>query len=192
MKKYWMSLLCVALMLPTLGQGADDPASRVRLTTSAGVIEIELDHKRAPVSAANFVRYVESGFYDGTIFHRVMPGFMIQGGGFTPGLKPKDTRPEIQNEANNGLKNKAGTIAMARTPDPHSASSQFFINTVDNPGLDHTAKTMDGWGYAVFGKVTKGMDVVKKIEKVQTADVGMHEKVPRKDVVIKKAELIKN
>lgn len=193
MKRFalWMCLL--TLTAPTL---AAEPAAKsahpqVRLTTSLGVIELELDPQKAPKTVANFLQYVDSGFYNGTIFHRVIPGFMIQGGGMLPGMKEKPTRAPIANEADNGLKNVAGTIAMARTMDPDSASAQFFINTVDNPPLDHRAKTMQGWGYAVFGKVTKGMDVVKKIEAVQTGNAGMHENVPVKDVVITKAEVIK-
>jgi len=163
---------------------------QVRLTTSMGVIELELDVTKAPKTVTNFLGYVDKGFYNGTIFHRVIPGFMIQGGGMLPGMKEKPTGAKIQNEADNGLKNLTGTIAMARTPDPHSASAQFFINTVDNAFLDHRNKTPQGWGYAVFGKVTKGMDVVKKLEQVSTGRAGMHGDVPLKDVVIQKAERI--
>jgi len=164
---------------------------RVRLTTNLGVIELELDAKQAPRTVANFLGYVESGFYNGTIFHRVIPGFMIQGGGFTAGMKEKPTRTPIQNEADNGLRNLVGTVAMARTMDPNSASAQFFINTVDNPFLDYRAKTMQGWGYCVFGKVTRGMDVVKKIEAVETRNAGMFQNVPIVNVVITKAERLK-
>ncbi|MDH4134435.1 MAG: peptidylprolyl isomerase [Gammaproteobacteria bacterium] len=160
------------------------------MTTSLGVVEIELDAAKAPNTAANFLGYVDKGFYNGTIFHRVIPGFMIQGGGMTAGMKEKPTGAKIQNEADNGLKNLTGSLAMARTSDPHSASAQFFINTVDNAFLDHRAKNPQGWGYAVFGKVTKGMDVVKKIEAVQTSSAGMHQNVPVKDVVITKMEII--
>ena len=163
---------------------------KVRMTTSAGIVEIELDAKRAPTSTENFLKYVDQGAYDGTIFHRVIPRFMIQGGGFTPGMKQKPTGKPIKNEADNGLKNTAGTIAMARTGDPHSATAQFFINTVDNPFLDHRDKSMQGWGYTVFGKVTSGMDVVKKIEAVPTGNRGMHQNVPREDVVIQKIERV--
>lgn len=159
----------------------------VRLTTSLGVVDLELDAKKAPGTVANFLGYVDRGHYNGTIFHRVIPGFMIQGGGFTSGLKEKPTGDRIQNEADNGLKNLTGTVAMARTQDPHSASAQFFINTVDNTGLDHRGKNMAGWGYAVFGNVVRGMDVVKKIEKVATGSAGLHDNVPVKDVVILKA-----
>jgi cyclophilin family peptidyl-prolyl cis-trans isomerase len=137
------------------------------------------------------MNYVESGFYSGIIFHRVIPGFMIQGGGFVPGMREKTTGVPVKNEADSGLKNLAGTIAMARTSDPQSAAAQFFINTVDNPALDHRDKTDRGWGYAVFGKVTKGMDVVKKIESVSTHTVGPFQDVPVKDVTILKVETVK-
>jgi len=177
------------LVLPLAANAAGNP--QVRMTTSLGVIEIELDAKKAPKTVANFLQYVDSGFYNGTIFHRVIPGFMIQGGGFTSKMDEKPTRAPIPNEADNGLKNMAGTIAMARTPDPHSASAQFFINTVDNPNLDHRSKTLPGWGYAVFGKVTKGMEVVKKIEQVPTGNVDMHQNVPLKPVVIRKITRIR-
>jgi cyclophilin family peptidyl-prolyl cis-trans isomerase len=175
---------------PAAAKGpADKP--RVRMTTSLGVVELELDAQRAPGTVRNFMNYVESGFYNGMIFHRVIPGFMIQGGGFVPGMREKTTGVPVKNEADNGLKNLAGTIAMARTSDPQSAAAQFFINTADNPSLDHRDKTDRGWGYAVFGKVTKGMDVVKKIESVSTRTVGSFQDVPVKDVVIQKVESIK-
>jgi cyclophilin family peptidyl-prolyl cis-trans isomerase len=187
--------LLALLVLPLSATTADQPAKaanpRVRMTTSLGVVEIELDAVKAPKTVANFLGYVDSGFYNGTIFHRVIPGFMIQGGGFGAGMQEKKTGVPIQNEADNDLKNVAGTIAMARTNDPHSASAQFFINTVDNAMLDHRDKSLRGWGYAVFGKVTKGMDVVKKIEQIATGMAGMHENVPVKDVVITRAERIK-
>jgi cyclophilin family peptidyl-prolyl cis-trans isomerase len=183
-------LACLTLPLTATAAATDQP--RVRLTTSAGVIELELDAQRAPKTVANFLSYVDSGFYNGTIFHRVIPGFMIQGGGFTPGMKEKPTGATIQNEADNGLKNLVGTISMARTPNPHSASAQFFINAADNAFLDHRAKTPDGWGYAVFGRVTKGLEVVKKIESVPTGRSGMHGDVPLKDVVITKAEQLRD
>ena len=191
MKKLFAALLVLTVVLPfgALAAAVDYP--RVRMTTSLGMIEIELDAKRAPGTVKNFMNYVETGFYPGTIFHRVIPGFMIQGGGFRPGMDEKVHGVAIRNEADNGLKNLAGTIAMARTPDPHSAAAQFFINTVDNSALDHRDKTTPGWGYAVFGKVTKGMDVVKKIESVSTHIVGPFQNVPVKDVVIEKVELIK-
>lgn len=163
---------------------------RVKLETSMGDIVIELDATKAPKSAANFIDYVKDGFYNGTVFHRVMDGFMIQGGGFEPGLKQKPTKAPIDNEANNGLKNDKYTIAMARTNDPHSATAQFFINVADNDFLNHTAPTSNGWGYAVFGKVTSGMDVVDKIKGVKTGNSGFHQNVPTQDVVINKAVIV--
>ena len=187
--KYTALVLLTALTLPfslSAAETAKTVNPQVRMTTSLGVIDIELDAGKAPKTVANFLGYVDKGFYNGTIFHRVIPGFMIQGGGMTAGMKEKPTGAKIQNEADNGLKNLAGTLAMARTSDPHSASAQFFINTVDNSFLDHRDKTMQGWGYAVFGKITKGMDVVKKIEAVQTSNAGMHQNVPKQDVVIRK------
>lgn len=187
----WLCLLTLTVPILAAEPAAKSANPQVRMTTSLGIIELELDPQKAPKTVANFLQYVDSGFYNGTIFHRVIPGFMIQGGGMLPGMKEKPTRAPIPNEADNGLKNVAGSIAMARTMDPDSASAQFFINTVDNPPLDHRAKTMQGWGYTVFGKVTKGMDVVKKIEVVATGNVGMHENVPVKDVVILKAERLK-
>jgi len=159
------------------------------LQTNFGDITLELDHEKAPETAANFEQYVREGFYDGVIFHRVIDGFMIQGGGFEPGMIPKETREPIKNEADNGLSNQAGTIAMARTMDPHSASAQFFINVSDNTFLDHTAKTTEGWGYAVFGKVVEGMDVVNKIKAVSTTMRAGHQDVPVDDVVIKTASV---
>jgi cyclophilin family peptidyl-prolyl cis-trans isomerase len=165
---------------------------QVRLTTSAGIIELELDAAKAPVTTKNFLDYVDAGFYDGTIFHRVIRNFMVQGGGFEAGLKEKSkTGKPIQNEADNGLKNLAGTIAMARTNEPHSASAQFFINAKDNDFLNHRSKTEQGWGYAVFGKVTQGMDVVKNIEAAATGNARGHGDVPVSDVVLQKAEQIK-
>jgi peptidyl-prolyl cis-trans isomerase B (cyclophilin B) len=160
----------------------------VKLQTNFGDITIELDAERAPESAANFLEYVRSGFYDNTIFHRVIDGFMIQGGGFEPGMKQKSTRAPIKNEAANGLKNENYTIAMARTSDPHSATAQFFINVSDNTFLNHTAPTGQGWGYAVFGQVVDGKDVVDRIRKVKTGSRGMHQDVPADDVLIQKAE----
>ncbi len=186
-----LAILALPLSAAAAGQPAKSANPNVRMTTSLGIIEIELDAQRAPATVKNFLGYVESGFYNGTIFHRVIPGFMVQGGGMMPGMKEKPTGAKIQNEADNGLKNLAGTLAMARTSDPHSASAQFFINTVDNSFLDHRDKTMQGWGYAVFGKITKGMDVVKKIEAVQTSNAGMHQNVPNEAVLIKKATLEK-
>jgi len=162
--------------------------SKVKLTTSLGEIVIELDEENAPVTTANFKQYVEDGFYDGLIFHRVIPGFMVQGGGFMPDMMQKATREPIENEANNGLQNDRGTIAMARTNDPHSASAQFFINVKDNHFLDYPGH--DGWGYAVFGKVVEGMETVDKIEKVETGTVAGHQDVPVEPVVIEKAEAV--
>ena len=152
-----------------------------------GVITLELDQDKAPQSVANFLSYVKKGHYDNTIFHRVIPGFMVQGGGFEPGMKQKVTDAPIQNEAANGLKNANYTVAMARTGDPHSASSQFFINVADNGFLNHTAPSAQGWGYAVFGKVVKGAEVVDKIKAVKTGRSGHHDDVPKEDVVIEKA-----
>ena len=155
--------------------------------TNFGEFKVELDFENAPKTAANFKQYVEDGYYDGTIFHRVIDGFMVQGGGFAPGMKEKSTREPIENEADNGLKNAVGTLAMARTMDPHSASAQFFINVKDNDFLNHSSKTMQGWGYAVFGKVSEGMDVVEKIKAVRTGNAGGHQDVPVEDVIIESA-----
>jgi len=159
----------------------------VEMQTSAGTIRIELDDAKAPVSTQNFLDYVRAGHYDGTVFHRVIKGFMVQGGGFEPGMKQKPTRAPITNEANNGLKNNKYTLAMARTSAPHSASAQFFINTVDNDFLNFKSESPQGWGYAVFGKVVSGNDVVDKIEGVATGRKGMHDDVPLEDVTIVKA-----
>ncbi len=176
--------------LPPVGTGVhagDNP--QVVMETSKGRIVLELFADKAPISVENFLAYVNSGYYDGTIFHRVIPGFMIQGGGFTADMKMKPGRSPIQNEADNGLKNERGTIAMARTPDPHSASSQFFINTVDNDFLNHKRKDPRGWGYAVFGRVVEGMEVVDTISSVKTGNRGMYQDVPVKPVVIKRVRL---
>lgn len=162
----------------------------IKLTTNFGVIGIELDHDKAPKTAANFERYVREGFYDNTIFHRVIDGFMIQGGGFDQDMKQKSTHEPIENEANNGLKNDQYTVAMARTMQPHSASAQFFINVKDNDFLNHTAPDLHGWGYAVFGKVVEGQDVVDKIKAVKTGRHGGHQDVPVENVVIEKAEIV--
>ena len=159
----------------------------VRMETSAGTIDIELDDAKAPDSTANFLAYVAKGHYDGTVFHRVIKGFMVQGGGFEPGMKQKPTDAPIRNEANNGLKNERYTLAMARTSDPHSATAQFFINTVDNGFLDFRAENAQGWGYAVFGRVTAGTDVVDAIEGVRTGRKGFHDDVPLDDEVIRRA-----
>lgn len=164
--------------------------TKVKLTTSFGDIVLELDEVKAPLTVANFVQYVNDGHFDGTVFHRVIDNFMIQGGGFVPGMTQKNTRDNIQNEADNGLKNVAYSIAMARTPDPHSASSQFFINVSDNDFLDFQGKTSQGWGYAVFGKVIEGKEVVDKIKGVKTGTRGFHRDVPVEDVLITKAQVI--
>ena len=160
----------------------------VELHTNHGVIKLELDAEKAPKTVENFLNYVKKGHYDNTVFHRVIDGFMIQGGGFEPGMNQKPTDAPVNNEANNGLKNDNGTIAMARTNDPHSATAQFFINVKDNDFLNYTAPTQQGWGYAVFGKVVEGKDVVDKIAKVATGNAGMHQNVPTTAVVIEKAE----
>ncbi len=156
----------------------------VILNTNMGAITVELDTEHAPVSAANFLSYAKDGTYNNTIFHRVINGFMIQGGGFEPGMKQKPTKAPIKNEANNGLKNTTGTLAMARTSAPHSATDQFFINVADNDFLNFKSETPQGWGYAVFGKVTDGMDVVNKIKAVKTGTSGFHQDVPKEDVII--------
>ena len=159
----------------------------VKMDTSAGTLRIELDDEKAPLSTANFLAYVHKGHYDGTVFHRVIKGFMIQGGGFEPGMKQKPTDAPIRNEASSGLKNKRHTLAMARTSDPHSASAQFFVNTVDNDFLDFRAENAQGWGYAVFGRVVEGAEVLDKIENVRTGRKGFHDDVPLEDVRIERA-----
>ena len=203
-RRFFLSVtLCMGLsvMLPvtaTASSNSTNPqgktnmstSPRVKLETSMGDIVIELDATKAPKTAANFVDYVKDGFYNGTVFHRVMDGFMIQGGGFEPGLKQKPTKAPIDNEANNGLKNDKYTIAMARTNDPHSATAQFFINVADNDFLNHTAPTPNGWGYAVFGKVVSGTEVVDKIKGVKTGNSGFHQNVPTQDVIINKAVIV--
>ncbi|MFG1790911.1 peptidylprolyl isomerase [Nocardia sp. NPDC049149] len=163
--------------------------TNVNLQTNYGPIVLELDDDTAPTTVQNFVNYVKAGHYDGTIFHRVIPGFMIQGGGFAPGMTQKPTQAPIQNEANNGLKNNKYTVAMARTNDPHSATAQFFINASDNDFLNHKAPNPQGWGYTVFGKVIEGQAVVDKIEGVATGSKGGHQDVPKEDVVIESASI---
>lgn len=162
----------------------------IRFTTNMGVFDVELNEAAAPKTCENFLSYVRSGFYNGTIFHRVISGFMIQGGGFEPGLKQKQTKAPIENEANNGLKNDKYTIAMARTNEPHSATSQFFINVADNDFLNHTSPTSRGWGYAVFGKVVSGTDVIDAVARVRTASRSWYGDVPVEDVVMEKVEEI--
>ncbi|WAH60509.1 peptidylprolyl isomerase [Pseudomonas silvicola] len=165
--------------------------SKVKLTTNFGDIVLQLNADKAPKTVANFIEYVNAGHYANTVFHRVISNFMIQGGGFEPGMKEKkDKRPSIQNEANNGLSNAKYTVAMARTMEPHSASAQFFINVADNTFLNHSAPTVQGWGYAVFGEVVEGNDVVDKIKGVATGSKSGHQDVPVEDVVIEKAEII--
>ncbi|EKS1089943.1 peptidylprolyl isomerase B [Shigella flexneri] len=176
------ALSALSALSPAAMAAKGDP--HVLLTTSAGNIELELDKQKAPVSVQNFVDYVNSGFYNNTTFHRVIPGFMIQGGGFEPGMKQKATKEPIKNEANNGLKNTRGTLAMARTQAPHSATAQFFINVVDNDFLNFSGESLQGWGYCVFAEVVDGMDVVDKIKGVATGRNGMHQDVPKEDVII--------
>jgi peptidyl-prolyl cis-trans isomerase B (cyclophilin B) len=162
----------------------------IKLHTNHGVITLNLFDDKAPETVANFKQYVQEGHYDNTIFHRVISNFMIQGGGFEPGMKQKTTRAPIKNEANNGVANKIGTVAMARTMEPHSASAQFFINVGDNSFLNHSAPTVQGWGYAVFGEVVEGMDVVGKIKAVATTSKSGHQDVPVDDVIIERAEIV--
>ncbi|MEO6749887.1 MAG: peptidylprolyl isomerase [Casimicrobiaceae bacterium] len=169
---------------------SDAAMEKVRLSTNFGDIVVELDRDKAPVTVDNFIQYVKDGHYDNTIFHRVIDGFMVQGGGMEPGMHQKATRKTIAHEGANGLKNKKYTLAMARTGDPHSASSQFFINIADNDFLDFKSPGGQGWGYCVFGKVVEGTDVVDKIRNVETATTGFHENVPKEDVVIQQAEVV--
>ena len=164
----------------------------VILHTNKGSISLELDHQNAPETAANFLRYANDDFFAGTLFHRVIPNFMVQGGGLLPDMAPKPAHPPIKNEANNGLSNTIGSIAMARTNDPHSASSQFFINVADNTFLDHTSPTPQGWGYCVFGRVSAGMDVVEAIVKVPTTSRGGHQDVPVDDIIIERVEVLED
>ncbi|QPK63159.1 peptidyl-prolyl cis-trans isomerase [Methylomonas sp. LL1] len=186
---YLMLFLFSTLSFATEKQ-MSDTQTKVKMTTSLGTFVIQLDNAKAPVSAANFAEYVKSGFYNGTIFHRVIPGFMAQGGGFDTSFAQKETKAPIKNEADNGLKNKRGTLAMARTNDPNSATAQFFINYKDNSFLDHTSPTPSGWGYAVFGEVIEGMEVVDEMAKQPTGNRGGHQDVPKTDIVIEKAEII--
>jgi peptidyl-prolyl cis-trans isomerase B (cyclophilin B) len=189
MKRIILAGIAIFWLTMTCAMAADSPA-RVKLITPKGDIVLELNAAAAPKTVANFLAYVEAGFYDGTIFHRVIKGFMIQGGGFDVDMQRKATRSPIVNEADNGLTNLTGTIAMARTPDPHSASAQFFINVKDNHFLDHRGKTAQGWGYCVFGKVVSGMNVVRAIENVATTSRSGMRDVPQTPVVIVKAEVV--
>lgn len=188
-------ILFMMLSLTTLSFATEnkmsDTQTKVKLTTTLGEIVIQLNSEKAPVSSANFLTYVNEGFYNGTIFHRIIPDFMAQGGGFDTSFNQKAVHAPIKNEANNGLSNNRGTIAMARTPDPDSATAQFFINYKDNSFLNHTSPTPNGWGYAVFGEVIEGMDVVDAMAKQPTGNRGPHQDVPKTDIVIEKAEVIK-
>jgi len=175
---------------PTQGNFTMSATPRVQLQTNFGNIVLELNAEKAPKTVENFLTYTREGFFDGTIFHRVINNFMIQGGGFEVGMKQKPTHDPIENEANNGLKNDRYTIAMARTSDPHSATAQFFINVADNDFLNFTAPTSNGWGYAVFGKVAEGTDIVDKIKVVKTGNKGFHQDVPTEDVIIEKATVL--
>ncbi len=177
-------------LIPDCLERASFSMSKVKLSTNHGDIVLQLDAEKAPLTTENFVQYVKDGHYNGTVFHRVIKGFMIQGGGFEPGMSQKKTRASIQNEADNGLKNKKYSIAMARTMEPHSASAQFFINASDNDFLNHSGKNVQGWGYAVFGEVIEGREIVDAIEKVATGSKAGHQDVPKDDVIIEKAEII--
>lgn len=182
-----LGLLLIALLTTPVALAANP---KVELKTTLGTVVIELYPENAPKTVENFVQYVKDGFYDGTIFHRVIPGFMAQGGGFTPNFQQKPTRSAIRNEAGNGLRNATGTVAMARTADPHSATAQFFINVAENDFLDFKSPDDKGYGYTVFGRVTTGMDVVQKMLQVPTASVGPHQNVPRQPIVIERARLL--
>jgi peptidyl-prolyl cis-trans isomerase B (cyclophilin B) len=188
-------LFMILLLTSTLSFATEktmsDTPTKVKLTTNLGEIIIQLDAEKAPVSSANFLTYVNEGFYNGTIFHRVIPDFMAQGGGFDTSFNQKAVHAPIKNEADNGLKNTRGTLAMARTNDPNSATAQFFINLKDNTFLNHTGKNASGWGYAVFGEVIEGMDVVDAMAKQPTGNRGGHQDVPKTDIIIEKAEVVK-
>lgn len=190
MKHFYKLVPILLLQFALAAAGHTQEKTMVRMTTNQGVIELEMLTEEAPNSAANFINYVNQGFFDGVIFHRVIPGFVIQGGGFEPGMKHKSPGDPIQNEADNGLKNLRGTLSMARTNDPHSATSQFFINLKDNDFLDHRGKNANGWGYAVFAKVVSGMEVVDKIAQAPTGNTSGHSDVPVEDMIIEKAEVI--
>lgn len=187
-----MMLLLTSTLSFATEKTMSDTQTKVKLTTTLGEIIIQLNAEKAPVSSANFLTYVNEGFYNGTIFHRVIPDFMAQGGGFDTSFTQKAVHAPIKNEANNGLTNTRGTLAMARTNDPNSATAQFFINLKDNSFLNHTSQTSSGWGYAVFGEVIEGMDVVDAMAKQATSNRGGHQDVPKTDIVIEKAEVVKN
>jgi peptidyl-prolyl cis-trans isomerase B (cyclophilin B) len=187
---FMLLLLTSTLSFATENTMSDTP-TKVKLTTNLGEIIIQLNAEKAPVSSANFLTYVNEGFYNGTIFHRVIPDFMAQGGGFDTSFNQKAVHAPIKNEADNGLKNTRGTLAMARTNDPNSATAQFFINLKDNTFLNHTGKNTSGWGYAVFGEVIEGMDVVDAMAKQATGNRGGHQDVPKTDIIIEKAEIVK-
>ncbi|MFA5922565.1 MAG: peptidylprolyl isomerase [Methylococcaceae bacterium] len=187
-----MMLLLTSTLSFATEKTMSDTQTKVKLTTTLGEIIIQLNAEKAPVSSANFLTYVNEGFYNGTIFHRVIPDFMAQGGGFDTSFTQKAVHAPIKNEANNGLTNTRGTLAMARTNDPNSATAQFFINLKDNSFLNHTSQTSSGWGYAVFGEVIEGMDVVDAMAKQATGNRGGHQDVPKTDIVIEKAEVVKN
>ena len=188
MKRTLIVLMSV-MLVASAAMAGENP--KVALETSKGKIVLELSADKAPQTVKNFLAYVDAGFYNGTVFHRVIPGFMIQGGGFTPDMKKKPTRPPIRNEADNGLRNERGTIAMARTPDPNSATAQFFINSVNNDFLNHRGKSPQGWGYAVFGRVAQGLPVVDAISGVKTGTRGRFRDVPNDPIVIIKATRLK-
>lgn len=191
LKTVLIALVATALLMPILTSYAAEKAYKhVMIHTNYGDIEVELNHDKAPMTVKNFLKYVEQGFYENTIFHRVIDGFMIQGGGLEKSMATKQTLAPIQNEADNGLNNERGTISMARTMEPHSASSQFFINLADNDFLDFKSKSQRGWGYCVFGRVTKGHEIVEKIAKVKTSSKGMHQNVPVENVVIERVEVL--
>lgn len=182
--------ICLALMLFSVNDAQAGGNPVIKMTTTMGDILIELNPEKAPITSANFEQYVKDGFFDGLIFHRVIDGFMIQGGGFDAEMNQKQTRQPIENEADNGLANDKYTIAMARTQDPHSATAQFFINVKDNSFLNFSSPTLNGWGYAVFGKVVEGFDVVDAIAKVETGNHGYHSDVPKEAIIITKAEIV--
>ena len=190
MKSFYKLSLVLILQLIFAAVGHTQEKTMIKMTTNFGVIEIELFTEQAPNTTENFIQYVNDGFFDGLIFHRVIPSFMIQGGGFEPGMRQKSPNAPIQNEADNGLKNERGTLSMARTNDPHSATSQFFISVKDNAFLDFKSKDASGWGYTVFAKVVSGMDVVDSIAQTPTGKSGGHGDVPLEDVVIEKAEVV--